>query len=307
LRLCGADWEGVRDAFRLNRRRGALPLSTSDWHDVAAAIHSSGFQFVVAVTGGGSGAISTLLETPGASRSVLAAVVPYSLAALTDWVGGKPEQACSASTARAMAMKSFRLAGTFAGRPASSQSASSRLTGFGLTASLATNRPKRGERRIHAAVQMADRTEAYSLTLVDEAPTRAADERVAAGLLLLMIAAACGVDATAIREGLPLGDSEELLTHDAARADEASSDLLQGRRRMVLVEPTAAETPASPAPHASLVFPGAFNPPHRGHLRMAALAETRLQQRATWELSIANVDKPPLDFIAIRDRVNDLR
>jgi hypothetical protein len=51
------------------------------------------------------------------------------------------------------------------------------------------------------------------------------------------------------------------------------------------------------------IFPGAFNPPHEGHLRMAALAEQRLGAPLAFELSVANVDKPLLDYIAIRDRV----
>jgi len=48
---------------------------------------------VVALTGGGSGALAALLQTPGASRSVLEAAVPYSLASLIEWMGGKPDQA----------------------------------------------------------------------------------------------------------------------------------------------------------------------------------------------------------------------
>jgi hypothetical protein len=40
---------------------------------------------------------------------------------------------------------------------------------------------------------------------------------------------------------------------------------------------------------------------------MAAEAERRLGQPVAWELSIANVDKPPLDFVAIRNRLAALR
>jgi len=70
-------------------------------------IHASPTRVVVALAGGGSGAISRLLEMPGASRTVLEVVVPYSEPAMTDWLGGPPEQACSAQTARAMAMAAF--------------------------------------------------------------------------------------------------------------------------------------------------------------------------------------------------------
>ena len=51
------------------------------------------------------------------------------------------------------------------------------------------------------------------------------------------------------------------------------------------------------------VFPGAFNPLHAGHQRIAALAEHRLQRRVVFELSIKNVDKPPLASAEIHQRV----
>src|SRR5688500_5832183 len=97
----------VSPASFLAAPRSLLP---TDWHDVARAIHGSGRRMVIAVTGGGSGALAALLQTPGASRSVLEAVVPYSFTALVDWIGGQPDQACSEATARAMAMAAFERA-----------------------------------------------------------------------------------------------------------------------------------------------------------------------------------------------------
>jgi hypothetical protein len=40
---------------------------------------------------------------------------------------------------------------------------------------------------------------------------------------------------------------------------------------------------------------------------MAEIAERRVGAPLAWELSVANVDKPPLDFISIRQRVAALR
>jgi len=42
----------------------------------------------------------------------------------------------------------------------------------------------------------------------------------------------------------------------------------------------------------SVVFPGAFNPLHKGHLRMATLASQLCEAPVDFELSIQNVDKP---------------
>jgi hypothetical protein len=50
------------------------------------------------------------------------------------------------------------------------------------------------------------------------------------------------------------------------------------------------------------VFPGAFNPRHDGHRSMSALARRRLARPVEYELSIANVDKPPLDYVELAAR-----
>jgi hypothetical protein len=54
------------------------------------------------------------------------------------------------------------------------------------------------------------------------------------------------------------------------------------------------------------VFSGAFNPIHDGHRRMAELAAARCGSPVAFEISIANVDKPLLDFIEIDDRLAGL-
>ena len=50
------------------------------------------------------------------------------------------------------------------------------------------------------------------------------------------------------------------------------------------------------------IFPGAFNPLHEGHRHMAEFAAARLGVPVEFELSITNVDKPPLDFLEMADR-----
>jgi hypothetical protein len=269
---------------------------SSDWHEVAAAIHSSGRKLVLAVTGGGSGAISALLQTPGASRTILEAVVPYSLSALADWIGGQPDQACSEATARAMAMAAFARA-----RQLAPEANPNEITGIGATASLATDRPKRGERRIHFACQRHDRTfegfSSFELLPAD----RAGDEWAAAEVLLATIANECGA----------FEQTKGMLrtTGHGVQAPLEQTELLAGKRRRAVLQAGSDVDyfDEGVVPPITLLFPGAFNPLHTGHLRMAEIAERSLGRVAAWELSIANVDKPPLDFISIDERLVGLR
>ena len=122
-------------------------------------IHAAATPLVLAITGGGSGAISALLEVPGASATVLEAVVPYSSTALEQWLGGPVDHYCSERTARAMAMAAFERARKL------SDADPHTLRGIGATASLVSNRPKRGPHRIHVAWQSAESTTVVSCEL----------------------------------------------------------------------------------------------------------------------------------------------
>src|SRR5579872_7038510 len=87
------------------------PRMTNDrWRDLIGRIHAAPRQAVIVVTGGGASAISELLAVPGGSRTLLEAVVPYSAAALTDWLKRRPEHFCVEETALAMAAMAYERA-----------------------------------------------------------------------------------------------------------------------------------------------------------------------------------------------------
>ena len=132
---------------------------------IVAEIHNSPVRVVLAVSGGGSRAIAELLEVPGASRTVLEVVVPYSPAAMNEWLGGPLDQYCSAQTARAMAMTAFHRACRLAGSEVPT-------AGVACTAGLATDRPKQGQHRAHLAFQTAQITASRSLELEKDRRSR---------------------------------------------------------------------------------------------------------------------------------------
>jgi nicotinic acid mononucleotide adenylyltransferase/nicotinamide mononucleotide (NMN) deamidase PncC len=252
-------------------------------------VHASGKQLVLAITGGGSRAIASLLEVPGASATVLGAIVPYAATALERWLGGTPDNFCSERTARAMAMTAFERARGF------SQADPHTLRGIGATASLATTRPKRGPHRVHVAWQSAERTVSLSCELEKGTRGRAEEELVAARLILTAVAEACGTqDASLLEPAVAAAVRRREQT-----APRPWTELLLGQRGCALV--SESPSPAQDAP--ALLFPGAFNPLHAGHERMAELASTHVGSPVTFEISIANVDKPTLDFVEMAERL----
>ncbi len=272
-------------------------------------IHDSPTRIVLVATGGGSRAIADLLDVPGGSRTLLEAVVPYSAPAMIAWLGGLPDEFCSAATARAMAMTAFHRARRY-------EDPEALPAGVACTASLATDRPKRGPHRVHLALQTAALTAAWQLQLQKDRRTRAEEERLVGRLLLCVMAAACNV-----HERLHLDLLEgERVEESRIEAPPAWQDLLLGKVESVRVSPLpmgeGQGVRASPtdSPHPGpfpvgeetlpqLVLPGAFNPLHAGHRRMVQVAQELLGWPAAYELAILNVDKPPLDYMEIERRL----
>ena len=143
---------------------------------------------VLAVTGGGTQALADLFVVPGASRTVLEALVPYSDGSMDEFLGRRPSQAVSAETAAALARKAHKRA--LALRPAHEVA----VLGVACTAALVTDRPRKGEHRAHVAVCRGESVEVRSVTLEKNARNRAGEERVVADMLLSAMGRACGLD-----------------------------------------------------------------------------------------------------------------
>jgi len=267
-------------------------------------IHDSPLRLVLAVTGGGSQTVSMLQTAPGASRTLLEAVVPYAATALAEFLDSTPEQACSEATARAMAMTAFLRALQLA-----PDDYPFYLMGVGCTASLASDRPKRGAHRVHVAVQTARSTSVAYLQFDAEHRTRADEESLTADIILNAIYGAAACLGETSESVLPAGCGLELptLENEQCRTEEVFEDpqhhpwgdLLLGRCQRI-VAPNGGDRPRPPT---DVILPGSFNPLHEGHRRMVEVAGRRLDRHAALELSIFNVDKPPLDFLELQRRL----
>jgi hypothetical protein len=76
---------------------------------------------------------------------------------------------------------------------------------------------------------------------------------------------------------------------------------LAGELDRVTVQPDGQMMLSAPQPF--VLFPGSFNPMHEGHVLLARVAEELRQQPLAFEISVTNVDKPPLAGETVRHRL----
>ena len=279
--------------------------------DVVARIHGAPPQAVLAVAGGGNYALAWLLGVGGASRTVLETRVPYGYRAMTRFLDGyAPAQTVSADTARRMARAAWQrgMALRETDVPVVAP-----VIGLGGTATIATDRAKRGEHRVYIAVWDDAGVTTDAVILEKGRRERAGEEDVVSRLVIAALARACGIggdgdgnsngDAAAAVD-LRLAASERLHTERSAHGDPVAR-LLKGAARWVTVHPDGAMAVDADAPAALL--PGSFNPLHQGHIRLAAAGAGALGRPVAYELSVSNVDKPALPAEEVRRRLAQLR
>jgi nicotinamide mononucleotide (NMN) deamidase PncC len=261
------------------------------WRNLISALHASGCKAALAITGGGSGAVGELLRVPGGSRLLIEAQVPYDSLALAAFLGFTPAQACSADTAIAMA-RSVRA------RAARLAPAGTDLVGLGATAALASDRPRKGEHRFHIAYANSARIAHCTGVMAKGRRDRAAEEDLVTRAIILWLARACGIPAPSPRDLL---DADEHFVEMVSTSVDAIDQLLAGELDRVTAQPDGQMMLSAPRP--LVLLPGSFNPVHAGHVLLARVAEELRQQPLAFEISVTNVDKPPLASESVRRRL----
>jgi hypothetical protein len=278
------------EIFSLERTRTMSP-SDAAWRQLISAVHASGRKAALAITGGGSGAVGELLRVPGGSRLLIDAQVPYDELALAAFLGFAPAQACASDTAIAMAQNARA-------RAARLMPAGTDLVGLGATAALVSDRPRRGEHRFHIATASSAGIAHCTGVMAKGRRDRAAEEDLVARAIVLWLARACGIAATSPRSLL---DPDEHFAESVVAAVDTIDRLLAGELDRVTVQPDGQMMLSALRP--PVLFPGSFNPVHEGHLLLARVAEELKQQPVAFEISVTNVDKPPLAGDAVRHRL----
>ncbi|MEW5988888.1 MAG: hypothetical protein AB1791_19870 [Chloroflexota bacterium] len=279
------------------------------------AIHDGPTQLVMVTAGAGTQALSWLLGVAGASRTLLEALVPYAATSFDEFLGQRPPQYVAAKAARMLAGRAMTRARWL-------REHDERVVGLACTATIVTDRPKRGEHRAHVATWEAERVRHYTLYLTKGARDRAGEEEMVSRLMLNTLAQACGVG---LELELPLLDTDHLSVEEIDLAAMVRRLLRQeigyfsvnddGCVRpdglVVSGDGACGEEPSPPTPlpgrargvGPAVILSGSFNPLHAGHLGLAQVAGEMAGQPVAFELTATNADKPPLAEATVLDRV----
>ena len=266
-------------------------ISQAQLDRIVTAIHATPPMVVIEFAGAGAQALTWLHRVGGSSRTILEATDRYAATSLSEAIGFWPQQFTSPQVAQALARRAFRRASKLAGPHTP-------VAGLGCTATIATDRLKRGEHRCALTVCEAQGLTTYTLSMVKGLRSRYEEEYLVSLLILKAVADVCGVDDF---PPFPLRDSEGLVSQ--TETVDLLARLTAGELDWVVIWPDGRLATGDQWPNLALLS-GAFNPLHEGHRQLARVAATQLQQEVYFELPLVNADKDPLiDLAEVRRRV----
>jgi nicotinic acid mononucleotide adenylyltransferase len=232
----------------------------------------------VIAAGAGAAIQAKLWERPGASAFLAGASFPYAPDEMAALLGYAPERFVAAETAMDLAIAAYVSA-------VDPERADVEPVGLGVTAAVATSRPRRGEPRVHVACVTRSRVVAIGSVLpsIEGDGARSSHASAVDDMGLTAIAVALG--------HLPM-------TNGWATAETELRTQLFARPFFAPDGTRAAEPP----PEMPL-FPGAFDPPHPGHFGIADAVD----RPPAFTISATMPHKGPLGPQALLERVRRLR
>lgn len=242
-------------------------------------IHATGTQLVLEFTGAGSLALAWLHSVGGSSRTILEAADRYAPTSLVDRIGFAPERFTSVEAASALAGRAAERARLLAGEDQP-------VVGVGASATIATDRSKRGDHRAVVALRGPYGTSSVEVVLEKGRRDRAGEEALVSRLILSAVAEGCGLQDRP-DPGLTAGEVPSV-RFSATPLLEA---FLTGETPVLRQLPSLNVSETAP-PGPLLILSGSFNPLHHGHESLARAAERFSDLPLHFELPVLNADKP---------------
>ena len=269
---------------------------------------------VLYLTGGGLSALGMLSSHGGMSNTLRSSRVCYAQKDSIEVFGCKPDHFVDEIAARQLAAAAF----SHALRVRDDGLNATNVFGVGCTSKLSVGRNERAGRthEIYGAVMDAWTTYTVSVTLPG-GPDRHFEEMINAKLILNLVAVGkrlydlptIRLDGFCCTEFVTLEYIGDLCNIHHLNHDHMVSMLTGDRawiayqgnvnnNRVPIPGPLYTETPPTQA-----LFPGRWRPKHEGHEGIRRKAESLLKMPVSYELSLFNADKPPLDHKSILETI----
>jgi hypothetical protein len=275
------------------------------------AIHATPHLIVLEFTGAGAQSLAWLHSIGGSSRTILEATDRYSPTSLIELLGFTPQQFVAPEVAHRMAVKAFYRASRLA--PILLTDSGPRpVIGVGCTATIATDRFKRGGHQAYVAICDARKTTVYGLTMAKGRRSREQEERLISQLIVWAVASACeNTNGYAFHDFAEIDAPLTEQTETISLLGRFISDKSSGKQSKycstsevdwLLIHPNGQIVTTRTLPKV-VVFPGSFNPLHKGHRSLAQVATEITGYPTCFELSLTNADKSPADWTEIKQRL----
>ncbi len=253
--------------------------------DIVNEIHSSPYKLTIVSSGGGTNAISALLEVPGASNTILESHIPYSKESMNSFLNKEPDHYCSLDTCLNMAANAFKKS-----KQIDTSTKTKHLLGISITANLATTYEKKGDHKFFIVVQAYDYTKYLECYLEKGKRSREEEEELITACVISLLADSCGFE-------FNIPEIDEDIKINKVIAEKSWKKLFNNKVGFISNNKNNPE----------LIFPGSFNPIHEGHIKMKELAEKKTGMHTTFEICANNADKPPLTFYEIKRTIDQFQ
>jgi nicotinamide mononucleotide (NMN) deamidase PncC len=248
-------------------------------------LKSAGVNIHIIATGAGAGLQQRLWEVPGSSAYLSGCSFPYAAEEQEELLGFMPEHFCSEEAAIDLASAAYMKAYKFGGK---------KPIGVGLTASVASEKIHRGEHRVFICVMTDDKVQLFSHTFEKGAGqfNRYRDGEQCDNFAFWMLLETSNVyDSRAV-----LQYSKDVTDLAKERFFARPYFVANGKRLATL-----------PTNKHLAIMPGAYNPPHEGHLGTAQAVMDEYGRTVVFEVTAEPPHKAALTVQQLLQRAKLLQ